>query len=213
MIGLLVPGLQWAPAFALGAIVAPPDAVAATSVLRRLGVPRRVVTILEGESLVNDASALILLPGRGRGRPHRIVLRAGAGVSFFVVGIGGIAIGVVVGMADRPAHGDGRATRRSRSILSLIAPITAYLAAEAVGVSGVLATVTAGLIAGSRAPPGRCSPDGRFLGNGSGRSLYFLIDSFLFMLIGLQLPFVLPGLTGYSTRRARRARGARSASR
>src|SRR6188768_3216316 len=91
--GLLVNELQWAPAFALGAIVAPPDAVAASSVLRRLGVPRRVITILEGESLVNDASALIL---------YRVAVAAvltgsfsalNASVSFVYVGLGGIVVG------------------------------------------------------------------------------------------------------------------------
>jgi len=195
--GLLVPALQWAPAFALGAIVAPPDAVAATSVLRRLGVPRRVVTILEGESLINDASALIA---------YRVAVAAvltgsfvalDAGVSFVVVGVGGIAIGVVVGVLVTGAwRRTGDPTLQI--ILSLIAPITAYLAAEAIGVSGVLATVTAGLIAGRRAARA-LSPDGRLLGAGVWAVVYFLIDSFLFMLIGLQLPFVVQGLTGYST--------------
>jgi CPA1 family monovalent cation:H+ antiporter len=195
--GLLVPSLQWAPAFALGAIVAPPDAVAATSVLRRLGVPRRVVTILEGESLVNDASALIA---------YRVAVAAvvtgsfaalEASISFVVVGVGGIAIGVVVGLLVTGAwRRTGDATLEI--ILSLIAPIAAYLAAEAVGVSGVLATVTAGLIAGRRAARA-LSPDGRLLGAGVWSVVYFLIDSFLFMLIGLQLPYVVEGLNAYTT--------------
>ena len=94
--GLLVPSLQWAPAFALGAIVAPPDAVAATSVLRRLGVPRRIVTILEGESLINDASALIAYRVAVAAVAHRLVRRPSTPASsFVVVGVGGIAIGVV----------------------------------------------------------------------------------------------------------------------
>ena len=203
--GLLVPSLQWAPAFALGAIVAPPDAVAATSVLRRLGVPRRIVTILEGESLINDASALIA---------YRVAVAAvltgsfaalDAGVSFVVVGVGGIAIGVLVGILVTGAwRRTGDPTLEI--ILSLIAPIAAYLAAETVGVSGVLATVTAGLIAGRRASrvalPGR--PPARHRG-----------------LVGRLLPHrQLPvhahrppiavrggGPDGLQHRRARRARG------
>ena len=195
--GLLVEGLRWAPAFALGAIVAPPDAVSATSVLRRLGVPRRVVTILEGESLVDDASALIA---------YRVAVAAvltgsfsalDAGVSFVVVGVGGIAVGVVVGLLVTGAwRRTGDPTLEI--ILSLIAPIAAYLSAEAIGASGVLATVTAGLIAGRRAARA-LSPDGRLLGTGVWAVLYFLIDSFLFMLIGLQLPYVVEGLSAYTT--------------
>jgi CPA1 family monovalent cation:H+ antiporter len=142
----LVPDMPLAAAFTLGAIVAPPDAVAATAVLRRLGVPPRVVTILEGESLVNDASALIA---------YRLAIVAvtgtfslvEAGMSFVVVGLGGIAVGVVVGWLITNAW------RRTSDatfeiVLSLLAPLTAYLSAELLGVSGVLATVTAGLIAG-----------------------------------------------------------------
>ena len=195
VMGLLVPSLQWGPAFALGAIVAPPDAVAATSVMRRLGVPRKVVTILEGESLVNDASALIL---------YRVAVAAvltgsfsalAAGMSFFVVGIGGIAVGVVVGWLVTSAwRRTGDPTLEI--VLSLIAPIAAYLAADALGFSGVLATVTAGLIAGRRAARA-LSPDGRVIGNGVWALLYFLINSFVFMLVGLQLPLILHGLSAY----------------
>ena len=105
-----------AAAFALGAIVAPPDAVAATAIFRRLGVPRRVVTILEGESLVNDATAIIALPVRGRGRDDRVVLGRPRPASSFVF---------VGARRDRgrrhrraswsPRPGAGRPTRRSRS--------------------------------------------------------------------------------------------------
>jgi Na+/H+ antiporter len=190
--GLLVKELQWAPAFALGAIVAPPDAVAASSVLRRLGVPRRVITILEGESLVNDASALIL---------YRVAVAAvltgsfsalNASVSFVYVGLGGIVVGVVLGwLVTTVWRRTGDPTLEI--VVSLLAPIAAYLAAETLGVSGVLATVTAGLIAGRKAAR-VLSPNGRLMGTGVWAIVYFLIDSFVFMLLGLQLPIVVGNL-------------------
>jgi CPA1 family monovalent cation:H+ antiporter len=190
--GLLVEELQWAPAFALGAIVAPPDAVAASSVLRRLGVPRRVITILEGESLVNDASALIL---------YRVAVGAvvfgsfsalNASLSFVVVGVGGIAVGVLLGwIVTAVWRRTGDPTLEI--VVSLLAPIAAYLAAETLGFSGVLATVTAGLIAGRKAAR-VLSPNGRLMGTGVWAVVYFLIDSFVFMLIGLQLPIVVGNL-------------------
>ncbi len=192
---LLIPDLPWAAAFAFGAIVAPPDAVAATSILRRLGVPRRVVTILEGESLLNDAAALIA---------YRVAVAAvvtgsfsalEASVSFFAVGIGGILVGLIVGLLVTAAwRRTGDPTLEI--VLSLIAPIAAYLPAEAVGASGVLATVTAGLIAG-RGAARALSPDGRLIGTGVWSILFFLIDSFVFMLIGLQLPSIVRGLVAH----------------
>ena len=171
VVSWLIPELAGAPAFTLGAIVAPPDAVAATAVFRRLGVPSRVVTILEGESLINDASALIA---------YRVAIVAvggtfslvGAGVSFVVVGLGGIVVGVVVGWLVTSAwRRTGDPTLEI--VLSLLAPLTAYLSAELLGVSGVLATVTAGLIAGRKAAR-VLSPSGRLMGQGVWAVLIFL---------------------------------------
>jgi Na+/H+ antiporter len=193
VVGALIPELRGAPAFALGAIVAPPDAVAATAIFRRLGVPPRIVTILEGESLINDASALIA---------YRVAVLAAMGggfsllnasVSFVVVGIGGIVVGVVVGALVTGAwRRTGDPTLEI--VLSLLAPLAAYLAAETLGVSGVLSTVTAGLIAGRKAAR-VLSPDGRLMGQGVWSVLIFLINSFVFMLLGLQLPIVLQSLS------------------
>ena len=188
----LVPELGWAPAFALGAIVAPPDAVAATSIFRRLGVPRRVVTILEGESLVNDASALILFRVARRGGPGRLVLRSWTRASrSSSSGVGGIAVGVVIGTGSSPPPGGGPATRRSRSSLSLLAPIAAYLPAETLGRQR-----RAGDGHGRASSPAgrRPAPSPRTAGS-MGRGVWavvlFLINGFVFMLIGLQLPAIL----------------------
>lgn len=193
----LVPGMSLAAALTLGAIVAPPDAVAATAVFRRLGVPRRVVTILEGESLVNDATSLIA---------YRVASAVALGlatfslvdasVAFVVLGTGGILVGVIIGLAVT------KAIDRTRDpileiIVSLVAPMAAYLGAELLGVSGVLATVTAGLIMGRRAAR-ILSPEGRVMGRGVWAAVIWAINAFVFMLIGLQLPSILGNLTEHS---------------
>src|SRR6188472_4262322 len=145
----LVPAMAWPVALTLGAIVAPPDAVAATAVLQRLGVPRKVVTILEGESLINDASSLIIYRTAITAVAVGSASLLGAGIGFFVAGFGGIAIGVLVGViVTRGLDRTGDPTLEI--ILTLIAPISGYLIAELFGVSGVLAVVVAGLITGRR---------------------------------------------------------------
>jgi monovalent cation/hydrogen antiporter len=182
-------GMPWAAAFALGAIVAPPDAVSATAIFRRLGVPRRIVTILEGESLVNDAAALIAY--------RTAVIAAGpvafslenAAVDFVLVAAGGLAVGAVVGLIlTRTLH--RTADPIIEILVTLLAPATAYLVAEEIGVSGVLATVVAGLITGQRAAR-VLSPDARLMGAGVWQTVIWLINAFVFMLIGLQLPAIL----------------------
>ena len=182
-------GMPVAAAFTLGAIVAPPDAVAATAVFRRLGVPRRIVTILEGESLVNDASALIAYRAAVAAAGVVAFSLAQATVAFFVVAIGGVLVGAVAGVLVT------RTLLRTAEpsieiVVSLLAPATAYILAEQLGVSGVLATVTAGLITGQRAAR-VLSPDARLMGAGAWQTIIWLINAFVFMLIGLQLPAIL----------------------
>jgi monovalent cation/hydrogen antiporter len=189
-----IPGMGLAAALTLGAIVAPPDAVAATAIFQRLGVPRRIVTILEGESLINDASSLTA---------YRAASAAALGlasfslvessVSFVVVALGGIAVGTVIGLVltrTQLRTGDPLL----EIVLSLIAPATAYLAAERLGVSGVLATVVAGLITGRRAAR-VLSPDARLLGSGAWQIVIWTINAFVFLFIGLQLPSIMTGLS------------------
>jgi monovalent cation/hydrogen antiporter len=193
-------GMPTAVAVALGAIVAPPDAVAATAIFQRLGVPRRIVTILEGESLLNDASALIVyrlgvVAGAAGASTVAFSLGnaaaglGGAVVDFVVVGAGGLAVGAVVGaIVSRTLH--RTADPVIEIIVTLVAPTTAYLAAEQIGVSGVLATVVAGLITGQNAAR-VLSPDARLMGFGVWQTLIWLINATVFMLIGLQLPVIL----------------------
>jgi CPA1 family monovalent cation:H+ antiporter len=192
----LVPGIQPAVAFTLGAIVAPPDAVSATAIFRRLGVPRRIVTILEGESLINDASSLIAY------RTSIAVVATGvfslvqATGAFVVVGLGGIAVGLIIGAIL------ARALSRTAEpvleiIVTLVAPFTAYVVAEAFGFSGVLATVVAGLITGRRAAR-VLSPEARLLGRGAWGTTIWVINALVFTFVGLQLHQILLDLSEYT---------------
>ena len=189
-------GVQWAAAFALGAIVAPTDAIAATSVFRRLGTPRVVVTLLEGESLFNDATALVVY------RTAVLAVASGAFVlseavaSFVIAAIGGIAIGVVVGRVG------GELLRRLDDppvevVVGLVIPFVAYLPADRFGLSGVLAAVTAGLVVGSRL--GKIlSASSRVLWISTWKMIGFVLNGFVFVLVGLELPAILDGLAGRS---------------
>ncbi|MFL5671341.1 MAG: cation:proton antiporter, partial [Chloroflexota bacterium] len=189
----LIPGINVGAAFTLGAIVAPPDAVAATAIFRRLGVPRRVVTILEGESLINDATALIAYRFAVILAIEGVFSFADAGFSFIYAATVGVVVGIVVGFLL--TEGWRRTSDPTLEIMvSLLAPFAAYLPAEALGASGVLAAVVAGLIAGRRAAR-VLSPDGRLIGRGVWDIVIFIINSLAFMLIGLQLPSILERLT------------------
>src|SRR6266496_4028540 len=141
---MFVPTLGWAGAFALGAIVSPPDAVAATAIFQRMGVPRRIVTILEGESLVNDATALVIYRFAVAAAAAGLFSLLDASLAFIGAIAGGVAVGMVLGYAL-----DKLASRVSDTAIAvaitLVAPYAAYLPAEALGGSGVLATVVAGL--------------------------------------------------------------------
>src|SRR5260221_8392726 len=188
--------LPLAAGFVLGAIISPPDAIAATAIADRLKVPRRIVTILEGERLVNDATALVA---------YRFALvavvtgsfsLAHASVQFFVVGIGGILVGLVAGWLGEQFH--KRVDDAPIEItVSLLTPFVAYLAAERFGFSGVLAVVTGGLYLGMRMPE-LLSFRTRLRGGPVWEMVEFLLNGFVFILIGLQLPEVVSALSGHS---------------
>ena len=189
----IVPGLGLAAALTLGAIVAPPDAVAATAIFQRLGVPRRIVTILEGESLINDASSLIAYRAASAVALGVATFSiTGSAVDFVIVGLGGILIGVLLGAVLARAL-SMTADPILEIVLTLLAPTVAFLLAEELGLSGVLATVVAGLIIGRRAARA-LSPQARVLGLGAWRTVIWVINAFVFLLIGLQLPSILAGL-------------------
>jgi CPA1 family monovalent cation:H+ antiporter len=194
----LIPDLPWAAALALGAIISPPDAIAATSITERLHVPRRIVTILEGESLVNDATALVAL----RFALAAAVASAGAfslpaaSLQFLWVAAGGIAIGLAVGYLSAwiicLIHQPGVA-----GTLALLTPFAAYLPAEALHVSGVLAVVATGLVMARRLPLATTAR-WRLRNDAVWDTLVFILNGLVFILIGLQLPSVMEGLGHFS---------------
>jgi Na+/H+ antiporter len=194
---MLFPDIPWAVAFVFGAIVSPPDAVAATAILSRLNIPRRVVNVLEGESLVNDASALVLYKFAVAAVLTGTFSPVGASLQFTWVALGGIGIGLVCGMIFLAVHrhlGD----LMIEVLTSLLVPYVAYLVAESLHVSGVLAVVAAGLLRG-RHTPVIVSADMRIVTRSIGNVLVFLLNTLVFVLMGLQLSGIVERLQGYST--------------
>ncbi|HZQ48538.1 MAG TPA: Na+/H+ antiporter [Verrucomicrobiae bacterium] len=189
----IIAGLPLAAAFALGAIVSPPDAVAATAITERLRVPRRIVTILEDESLVNDAIALVAYRFAIAALMTGSFSLAQATFQFVIVAVGGVLIGLIIGWIA------ARVQRRLddppvQITLSLLTPFAAYLTSERLGVSGVLAVVTAGLYLGWRNPE-IVNSRMRLQAGPVWEMIVFLLNGFVFILIGLQLPEVLQGIS------------------
>jgi Na+/H+ antiporter len=188
----MVPTLGWPAALTLGAIVAPTDALAATSVFRRIGVPRLILTIIEGEALFNDATALIAYRSAVIATVSGTFVLASALTGFAITAIGGIAIGYLVGRAsvevlrrvdDPPVE----------VVISLVIPFAAYLPADRAGFSGVLAVVTTGFIVGRRLGT-VLSPSSRTMWFTTWKMVGFVLNGFAFVLIGLKLPDILAGL-------------------
>jgi len=181
---LLLPGIGWAGALAFAAAVAPTDAVAATSVLTRLGASQHIVTIMEGESLINDGVALTAFGLAVDAMTHRFTLAHGAERLVWVV-VGGIAYGLLVALViDRVRRYVHDPT--IQLTISLVTPFVAYIPAQQLHVSGVLATVVAGIYLGSRIE-GVLQPASRASGAIFWQTLVFLLESSLFVLLGLEL--------------------------
>jgi CPA1 family monovalent cation:H+ antiporter len=190
----VVPAIPLAAAFALGAIVSPPDAVAATAIARRLGLPRRVVAILEGESLINDATALVTL---------RVAIAAAVGAAetwgevaaqFAIAAFGGALIGGVVGVVAAWLH------RRTNdpvldNTLSILTPFLAFVPANAAGVSGVVAVVICGLYVGHKRPL-LLRAASRLQMDAFWRVTGFLLEGVLFLVVGLQLRTIVDAVSG-----------------
>lgn len=189
-------GLPLAAGFVLGAIISPPDAVAAAAIAERLSVPRRIVTILEGESLVNDATALVAYRFAVAAMVSGSFSLAHASGQFFIVALGGILIGLAIGWiaASLHRHVDDAPIEVT---FSLLTPFAAYLLAERFHVSGVLAVVTAGLFLGWRLPEITTSAT-RLQGGPFWNMIEFLLNGFVFILIGLELPNAVRALAGRS---------------
>jgi CPA1 family monovalent cation:H+ antiporter len=192
-----ITGLPWSAAFALGAVVAPTDPIAATSIMRRLGVPRRLVSIIESESLVNDGTALVLL---------RVAVVATVTGEFSLWDIswrlvwaivGGVAVGLVVGfvIAEVRRRVDNPPVEVT---ISLMTGYFAFIPATAVSASGVIAVVTAGVYLGWRTPE-LTSVQTRLQGEAVWSIITFVLNALVFALVGLQLSHILDRLTGRSS--------------
>ena len=192
-----LPGFNWQLGFLLGAVVSPTDAVAATSIARKVGMPQRIVDLLEGESLLNDATGLLALQFGVQMVVQGITPTVGHGVAVFAwLTIGGALVGLTIGLVvtwlerwvdDGPVE----------IALSLIVPYAAYLMGEAVKGSGVIAVVVCGLFV-SRRSSTFFSPGVRLQAWAVWDALEFLLNGLVFVLIGLQLPYVLDGIHGHS---------------
>jgi monovalent cation/hydrogen antiporter len=194
---LLFPGFDWRIGFALGAVVATTDAIAATSIAKRIGLPKRIVDLLEGESLINDATGLLALEFATGMLVLGQTPTVGAGLArLLYLTIAGVAVGLIIGrlvewfeykIDDGPIE----------IAISIIVPYAAYLATEAIHGSGVLAVVAAGLYLGRKSSK-FLSPAVRLQSRAVWDSLTFILNGFVFVLIGLQLPFVLAGVSELS---------------
>ncbi|MDQ0736433.1 cation:proton antiporter [Arthrobacter agilis] len=188
----LLPELDFAAAVALGAVVSPPDAVAATSIGKRLGLPPRLVTVLEGEGLVNDATALVLLRSA-------LAVAAGSmsgvwggigdfGYAVSVAVVFGLVIGVVTVYVRSKLHDPVLDTA-----ISFIVPFLAFIPAEELGASGVLAVVVAGLYSGHRSASS-LNAQARISDNVNWRTVQFLLENAVFLLMGLELRHLIENI-------------------
>ncbi|QEV20169.1 Na+/H+ antiporter [Streptomyces alboniger] len=196
---LLIPDLPLTAALVLGAVIAPPDAVAATAIARRVGLPSRITTILQGESLVNDATAITafkvaLAAAVGEGASW-----AGGVQEFLVAAVGGVGVGLLLMV---PIHWLRTHLKEAmlQNTLSLLIPFVAYAAAEQVHASGVLAVVVVALYLGHRS--WQVDFETRLQEAAVWKVVAFILESAVFALIGLQLPVVLKGLGEYSVGQA-----------
>ncbi len=196
---MVFPDFDWRLGFVLGAVVATTDSIAATSIFQKVGLPSTIVDVLEGESLVNDATGLLALEFAlsALESGHMPSALAGAGRLAWLT-FGGLGVGLVVALlidwVERKIEDSA-----IESVLSILVPYGAYLAAEAVHASGVLAVVACGLYL-SRKSAEFFSPKVRIQASMIWESLSFTLNGLTFILIGLQLPNVRAGIAQYSTR-------------
>jgi len=189
----LHPSFTWAAAIVLGAIVSPTDPVAVLSIMRSMRFPREIVSILEGEGLLNDATALVI---------YRLAIIAAvtgafspseAAVKFLVGGAGGVAIGIVIGVMVTRVHRITRSVPVVSDTVSLLTPFASYLLADIVGASGVLSVVATGLYA-ARTVPKVVGAETRLQIAGMWTVVTFMLESLVFILVGLELPYVTRAL-------------------
>jgi CPA1 family monovalent cation:H+ antiporter len=198
----LIPRLPLAMAFALGAVISPTDAVAVSSITERLKVPTRLRTILTGESLMNDATGLVAFKAALAALAAGAFSFRAAALQFVVLAIGGLAAGLLVGYVVGRLRDLLRLARSTDAFVevtvSLLTPYAAYLAAEAIGVSSVLAVVAAGLYSGWRDPL-RMDVESRQTTWTVWSVVLFWLNGLAFVLLGLQFPHLLAEVRGEAT--------------
>ncbi len=189
----LHPSFTWAAAITLGAIVSPPDPVAVLSVARSLKAPRWIVSILEGEGLVNDATALVIYRLAVAAAVTGSFSPAQAALHFVLAGAGGVAVGLLAGVIVARVQHVARQVAAVSVTISLLTPFASYLGAEHLGASGVLSVLATGMYT-SRTVPGIIGPRTRMLFLSTWTVVTFMLESLVFILVGLELPFILRAL-------------------
>jgi CPA1 family monovalent cation:H+ antiporter len=192
-----IPELAWAEAFVLGAIISPPDAVAAAASTKGLSVPKRVVTILEGESLVNDATGLIAYKYAVAAVVTGSFYFWEAGAKFFLVAVGGILLGLALARVFKWIHKITPDNPTTDTTLTFITPFIVYLIAESIHISGVLAVVTCGLYLSWNSSE-IFSQQTRLQSYGTWKTAIFILNGIVFIFIGLQLPLILENINDIS---------------
>jgi monovalent cation/hydrogen antiporter len=193
----LIPDFGWIESFVLGAIVSPPDAVAATAATKGLKIPKRIITILEGESLVNDATGLIAYRYAVAAAASGTFIFWLAGINFFYVAGVGIVTGIFVGYSFFWIHKITPNNATTDTTFTLLAPYAAYLLAEEFHASGVLSVVAAGLFLSPRSSE-VFSNRTRIQANAVWDTMIFILNGVIFILIGLQLPIIMSHITSDS---------------
>ncbi|WP_020598122.1 Na+/H+ antiporter [Spirosoma panaciterrae] len=192
-----IPGFSLAQGYLLGAIIAPPDAVAATSVMRGLNIPKQITTVLEGESLVNDATSLIIYRyGLVAILTNHFVLWE-ASYQFIGIALISVAIGLAIGWIMIWVHRMISKDNVTSTAITLLTPYGSYLLAENFHLSGVLAVVTTGLFLSARTSQ-LFTYHSRLQTNSVWEIVVFLLNGLVFILIGLQLPMIVADLNGYT---------------
>ncbi|OUJ73481.1 Na+/H+ antiporter [Hymenobacter crusticola] len=193
----VIPGFTLALGFLLGGVVSPPDAVAATSVMRSMSLPRRIMAILEGESLVNDASSLIVFRFALAAVLSGSFVWYEAAGQFVLVTVLGVAVGLGIALVFYALHRWLTVTPSTHTVLTLITPYILYMTAEAVHASGVMAVVSGGLFLSYQSAT-IFTPANRRQGIHTWATVGFVLNGAVFMLIGLQLPLIINSLGAYS---------------
>lgn len=194
---MFIPDFGWKEAFVLGAIISPPDAVAAAAATKSLSLPKRVITILEGESLVNDATGLITYKYAVLAVVTGAFSLMEAGTQFFLVAAGGILFGYGTGVVFKWIHKITPDNPTTDTTFTFLSPYVAYLAAESLHLSGVLAVVTAGLYVSHNSSV-IFSQQTRLQAGATWDTIIFILNGIIFILIGLQLPSILDSIEQHS---------------